>query len=1740
MPQYTRLSALKILGLPKTASPQDIKKSYYSLSKKFHPDKSAGKLAVEINEATENFKKISIAYSFLKDNCINSENPVIFSGYSVVVLTRPERVIEQKTKNACEKYIFNLKKKQITLQKKITEIQERIQTLSVQKQKAKLSKKAYIASAIQKDEKDLKALKIEALELRDSIESLKNYQCLITKILLDFDIQREYVEILKYRCSIESNESKTNDQTNLYAESIVDISAACLCFFYLTPRDTEITPEQLKKTIQLLLLHMRKVYVESDADYSQSADPTGLNYLLSLILHMLMSSKTIEARLASQWLIQSILENKDTCDQLMVLNVSDFQIEKIKTCITTVGQLLGYNNIFFHQILAILPNFIQEKVQQIFQERIFQERIFQEQQAKHSLKNIFVRCCQALNSDGKKNNRANRFMDFIELSGDRLAEIFDQVLQKDIQRDTGILSSKQTENVAHVNEKTVVSYLCSELFFITDLLKGLYLHILKNPYKITDSNLAILMKNIHVLNQRQYIIIQTIFYIFCRVMPATYTRHADSLPMTPKKYFILFVENIVDKERNNLEHKAKRLGSGENQDRGEGMYSVTAINIAINTYGDVLNLLKQLDTPKDFFCTYSDKGVKQKSILSDQEIQLVGLLQAGVGCFNLHQWNAILNQDGESKFFIELVELYLHSLSFNPLQHEIGEKMSTRLFHLIDQQILLKKEMQTSTSLSQRVDELNYDVNNSKKQKSIQLFRLNYLLLKLENLYFEIENIKQAQTQSNYCDVLIWFVCMDDKSNFNYFVSCCDQAIGVINNELPLLFDSRELIRTWFPENELKNRYYASKVAIHPEHFTPEIWKTFLLYIQSCITIHNIDKKEVLIEKINEIKMPLVLKKQNHFMEQIESLLKYHDLFFMEKQIACDSVVELFRESKKDQRAIMEELKNLQGSLDQVQTLLLLEQPDRKTLQKTNESVNRLMQTITKQEEELNKIYLYSMEKINKSIWRCKCEIESFDIFRQRTRFDLAALQIHNANDWDNIPKKIQEKSDELFYQPQTKFKTGVVKTEVDCRFVFNCYIEQQKKLFQKNIKEFHLLRNFCYEQKFIIEHCKNRLKKITEIKESQDDYEKLREKVEEKNGKISKWITMYSEIFFDPCINDSDLTQCSVYLDRLSFFSERKNEIIHAFKGNKTRDFSLFFPEEDCIEVLIAQINNMRFLEIDHAYRNSTITELHVLKSRIIKHREEIQKQSEQISRIIDFSCKDLNIKIKKLFEIFTADEKDLLLIDFAQLDQQMLDFFQHYEILEKLIRGYEEIGLPMCHNQEEVNTAYNNLQLFSQYVDILKFRSSVASVPSRKNKRNFEEGAAVIPSLECKSPELRADAFHEKVSSPVTTTAPLETGEMSESDSPDGTGTQTDSLENLFRTVKSLLDKEQHSFNLFCELKNIKKEIDDQVINDQVKDRTLQTQLLSSVMKRIEECEKMMYETKNEKTALSNQSIRLLLSLLQKNAAIDIENLNGALHFLDESQQRPLQILIAVSEENNVCLVQIQTEDDARFAFNIFPYDVLPKELRESLSCIARQGFLQTDQPAALLMNALRRRLSELVTTSHQEQQATGENNGDYITALTGLAVSASQVMCEVIKCLAWNDNIKKMNASEITQFEILCKQRHDLHEHLCLQCATLQKKISSFEEKYYCMDDSDKCKMHKHLDRMKISSTLFLLQSIIMMLGQPQEAFFPDAHDSVQTLSPPCFSAACSPAGFWCVPPGDVTACGSSSNCEYTACI
>ncbi|WP_395463294.1 DnaJ domain-containing protein [Wolbachia endosymbiont of Cantharis cryptica] len=61
----THEDEFKVLGLPEGASTEDIKKAYYKLALKWHPDRWSDKSQEEQKTATEKFKEISVAYEIL-------------------------------------------------------------------------------------------------------------------------------------------------------------------------------------------------------------------------------------------------------------------------------------------------------------------------------------------------------------------------------------------------------------------------------------------------------------------------------------------------------------------------------------------------------------------------------------------------------------------------------------------------------------------------------------------------------------------------------------------------------------------------------------------------------------------------------------------------------------------------------------------------------------------------------------------------------------------------------------------------------------------------------------------------------------------------------------------------------------------------------------------------------------------------------------------------------------------------------------------------------------------------------------------------------------------------------------------------------------------------------------------------------------------------------------------------------------------------------------------------------------------------------------------------------------------------------------------------------------------------------------------------------------------------------------------------------------------------------------------
>lgn len=83
----------KILGVKRTASADDIKKAFYELARKFHPDKN------ENADSIDKFNEINEAYRILG----NLDERLKYS----IILRQREDLIEQKKINA----VFEKKKK---------------------------------------------------------------------------------------------------------------------------------------------------------------------------------------------------------------------------------------------------------------------------------------------------------------------------------------------------------------------------------------------------------------------------------------------------------------------------------------------------------------------------------------------------------------------------------------------------------------------------------------------------------------------------------------------------------------------------------------------------------------------------------------------------------------------------------------------------------------------------------------------------------------------------------------------------------------------------------------------------------------------------------------------------------------------------------------------------------------------------------------------------------------------------------------------------------------------------------------------------------------------------------------------------------------------------------------------------------------------------------------------------------------------------------------------------------------------------------------------------------------------------------------------------------------------------------------------------------------------------------------------------------------------------------------------
>ena len=89
-----------VLGVPRTASPDDIKKAYRKLAKKLHPDLNPGDAKIELQ-----FKEVSGAYDLLSDaeKRARFESEYALSAYDAGVLTasRPLADFFEETVKGC-------------------------------------------------------------------------------------------------------------------------------------------------------------------------------------------------------------------------------------------------------------------------------------------------------------------------------------------------------------------------------------------------------------------------------------------------------------------------------------------------------------------------------------------------------------------------------------------------------------------------------------------------------------------------------------------------------------------------------------------------------------------------------------------------------------------------------------------------------------------------------------------------------------------------------------------------------------------------------------------------------------------------------------------------------------------------------------------------------------------------------------------------------------------------------------------------------------------------------------------------------------------------------------------------------------------------------------------------------------------------------------------------------------------------------------------------------------------------------------------------------------------------------------------------------------------------------------------------------------------------------------------------------------------------------------------------------
>lgn len=96
--------AYKIIGLPATATQDEVKKQYKKLAKEFHPDRNKAK------DAEESFKKINEAYEFIKSGKTDDDYNIKYNNYNPFESINVPTNIELNTTISFKESIFGCKR----------------------------------------------------------------------------------------------------------------------------------------------------------------------------------------------------------------------------------------------------------------------------------------------------------------------------------------------------------------------------------------------------------------------------------------------------------------------------------------------------------------------------------------------------------------------------------------------------------------------------------------------------------------------------------------------------------------------------------------------------------------------------------------------------------------------------------------------------------------------------------------------------------------------------------------------------------------------------------------------------------------------------------------------------------------------------------------------------------------------------------------------------------------------------------------------------------------------------------------------------------------------------------------------------------------------------------------------------------------------------------------------------------------------------------------------------------------------------------------------------------------------------------------------------------------------------------------------------------------------------------------------------------------------------------------------